>query len=193
MHSKNFPKLSGPYLGQKPPGITPEILRRASQGIFFLRLRTIGTPINSEYDEYYVSLSNEGTLYFASNRPGGHGSFDIYRSPFANGQHTTPENLGPAINTEYLEQDPFIALDESYLIFTVADGTDGFGKGDMYISFRKEDSTWTKAKNMGNVLNSDSFDFCPIVSPDGKYFFFTRGGDIYWVASVIIEALRPKN
>ncbi len=149
----------------------------------------IGPPVNSEVDEYYVSLTQHGTIYFASNRAGGLGSFDIYRSRFVDGQYTKPENLGDSINTRHLEHDPFIAPDESYLLFTSVDRPEGFGTGDLYISSRKKDGTWTKSKNLGKAFNSSGYDFCPIVSPDGKYFFFTRKGDIYWASMAAIQEL----
>lgn len=146
----------------------------------------IGPPVNSDVDEYYVSLTKDGTIYFASNRAGGLGSFDIYRSRFVDGQYAKPENLGAAINTKYLEHDPFIAPDESYILFTSVDRPGGFGRGDLYISSRRNDGTWSEAKNLGKDFNTSGYDFCPIVSPDGKYFFFTKRGDIYWVR---IEAI----
>jgi len=86
-----------------------------------------GPPVNSEYDEYYVSLKKEGAVYFASNRPGGHGLFDIYCSRLVAGRYDVPKNLG----------------DESYLIFTSVGRPDGFGKGDLFVSFRGENETWT--------------------------------------------------
>jgi Tol biopolymer transport system component len=147
----------------------------------------IGPPVNSDGDEYYVSLTKDGTIYFASNRAGGLGSFDIYRSELVDGRYAKPQNLGSAINTKYLEHDPFIDPDESYLLFTSVDRPGGFGSGDLYISARREDGNWTEAKNLGNAFNTNGYDFCPIVSPDGKYFFFTRKGDIYWVR---IEAIK---
>lgn len=149
----------------------------------------IGPPVNSNKDEYYVSLTMDGTIYFASNRAGGLGSFDIYRSRLVDGQYDKPENLGASINTKYLEHDPFIAPDESYLLFTSVDRPGGFGTGDLYISTRKKYGTWTKCKNLGEAFNTNGYDFCPIVSPDGKYFFFTRKGDIYWVSIEAIEKL----
>lgn len=146
----------------------------------------IGPPVNSDVDEYYVSLTKDGTIYFASNRAGGLGSFDIYRSHLVDGHYVKPENLGAAINTKFLEHDPFIAPDESYILFTSVDRPGGFGTGDLYISTRQKDGTWAKSKNLGKAFNTNGYDFCPIVSPDGKYFFFTRKGDIYWVR---IEAI----
>jgi Tol biopolymer transport system component len=153
----------------------------------------IGPPVNSDVDEYYVSLTKDGTIYFSSNRAGGLGSFDIYRSRFVDGHYAKPENLGASINTKYLEHDPFIAPDESYILFTSVDRPEGFGTGDLYISSRRKDGTWTKSKNMGKAFNTSGYDFCPIVSPDGKYFFFTRRGDIYWVSVEAIQKLLLPN
>ena len=101
----------------------------------------IGPPVNSDVDEYYVSLTKDGTIYFSSNRAGGLGSFDIYRSRFVDGHYAKPENLGASINTKYLEHDPFIAPDESYILFTSVDRPEGFGTGDLYISSRRKDGT----------------------------------------------------
>ena len=153
----------------------------------------IGPPVNSDVDEYYVSLTKDGIIYFASNRAGGLGSFDIYKSRLVDGHYTKPENLGASINTEYLEHDPFIAHDESYMLFTSVDRPGGFGSGDLYISCRKKDGTWTKSNNLGKAFNTSGYDFCPMVSPDGKYFFFTKRGDIYWVSMEAIRSLFPTN
>jgi len=150
----------------------------------------IGPPVNSIMDEYYVSLTKDGTIYFASNRSGGLGSFDIYRSRFVDGHYAEPQNLGAAINSKYLEHDPFIAPDESYIVFTSVDRPGGFGTGDLYISFRNKEGTWNEAENLGESFNTKSYDFCPMLSPDGKYFFFTRAGAIYWVR---VEAILNRN
>jgi hypothetical protein len=134
--------------------------------------RNLGPPVNSDRDEYYVSLTTEETIYFASDRVGGYGSFDIYRSRLVDGCYSEPENLGASVNTKYLEHDPFISPDESYILFTSVDRPGGFGTGDLYISFHRKDDTWTKAKNLGKVFNTSGYDYCPMVSPDGEYFFF---------------------
>jgi len=153
--------------------------------------RNLGPPVNSHQDEYYVSL--KGTIYFASNRTGSYGSFDIYRSRYVDGHYLEPENLGGSINTKYLEHDPFIAPDESYLLFTSVDRPGGFGAGDLYISFHRKEGTWTEAKNLGKAINTSGYDFCPMVSPDGKYFLFTRKGNIYWVSMEVIKQLKLEN
>ena len=112
-----------------------------------------------------------------------------------NGRYDKIENLGPNVNTKYDEGDAFIAPDESYIIVCGMGRPDCIGSGDLYISFREEDGDWIKYKNMGKKINSHFSDYCPYVSPNGKYFFFTsrRTGDddIYWVDAKVIEELRP--
>ena len=151
-------------------------------------------PNSMGKDDYYTSISSNGTLYFSVFQT--HGSpGDIYRSKLVNGQYTSADRFENSISTESNEHDPFIAPDESYLIFT-SDRPGGYGRGDLYISFQTEDGKWTEPKNMGEEINSSGYDFCPMLSSDGKYLFFTRNinrnGDIYWVDAKIIEKLRPK-
>ncbi len=156
--------------------------------------RKLSFPVNTPAMETYPSVTEDRTLYFFSNREGGFGGHDIYRSPLINNKHMTVENLGASINTKYDELDPFIAPDESYLIFC-SKTSDGYGGFDLYITFQKNYGRWTEPVNMGEGINSSAYDWVPYVTPDGKYFFFnsTRSGswDIYWVDAKIIDRLRP--
>ena len=146
-----------------------------------------GTKINTQKDEYYISFTNDGTMYFSSERDGK--SFNIYYSKFLNGQFQEPIPLDDTINTANYEADVFIDPSESYIIFS-ANYPTGYGQGDLYISYKNEDGTWTKSKNMGDLINTANHELCPFVTKDGKYFFFTSNRDIYWVDSKIIENLR---
>ena len=151
------------------------------------------SPVNTEHIDTHPSVTEDGTLYFFSPREGGYGGHDIYRSPSIDGKHTSVENLGGPVNTEYDELDPCIASDESYLIYC-SKTLNGFGGFDLYITFQQEDGTWTEPMNMGEGINSPAYDWVPSVTPDGKYFFFNslRSGswDIYWVDAKIIERLK---
>ena len=133
---------------------------------------SLGPDINTESQEYYPSVSKTGTLYFSSNREGGKGSVDIYRSRLVNGKYSKPENLGDEINSKYYDGDPYIAPDESFLIFVSYNRPDGLGDGDLYVSLN-QNGHWTTPKHLGAPINSSALDFCPNMSPDGKYFFFT--------------------
>jgi hypothetical protein len=167
----------------------------------WLEPRILEPPINTTGGgNQYPSITRDGTLYFFSGRAGGFGSADIYRAERTDGKYVKVENLGSTINTEYMEGDPFIAPDESILIFASKRPGGYGGPLDLYISFRGEDGSWTPPANMGNKINSNGEEFCPNLTPDGKYFFFCRHmkdvigrlrGDLYWVDAKIIERLRP--
>jgi Tol biopolymer transport system component len=149
-----------------------------------------GSNINSGKNEYYISFTDDGTMYFSSNEgTTGGDDYDIYTSKSVNGEFLPRIKLGDPINTVHYEADVFVAPDESYVIFcSMRPG--GIGRGDLYISFKGTDGNWMTAKNMGGDINKEKTDYCPFVSPDGKYFFYTSQLDIHWVDTSIIEELR---
>ena len=134
--------------------------------------QNLGRSVNSNAQELYPTLSKDGTLYFVSMRPGGRGGSDIYSSRQVDGNYAEPENLGDAINTRYGEGDACISQDGSFIVFASNGRPDDMGGGDLYISERK-DGAWTPARHLGSGVNSAAREFCPIISPDGKYLFFT--------------------
>lgn len=134
--------------------------------------KNLGAPVNTEMNEFYPSVSNDGTIIFSSNRSGGKGQYDIYMSSWKEGTFTEPQNVGDAINLASSEIDNFLAPDKSYILFAGYGRQDSKGNGDIYISWFK-DGTWTTAKNVGPKVNTSQREYCPVVSPDGKYFFWT--------------------
>lgn len=150
-------------------------------------------PINSNSYDWRPTMTTDGTLYFASNRPGGTGDYDIYRSVPDNGQYLTIENVGPPINTVYTDASPFISPDGDYFLFECWK-PGGYGKADIYISYLQPDETWTEPKNLGPVINTNKIDDCGIITTDGEYFFFCRRKawvtseqtDIFWVSSKVV-------
>jgi Tol biopolymer transport system component len=133
--------------------------------------QNLGAPINSAGQEWYPTVAQDGTMYFGSDRPGGKGRTDIYRSRLVDGKYTQPENLGDAVNTQFDEFEPYISPDQKYLIF-MAQRPDGHGGSDLYISYQR-DGAWTKATNLGDKINSSGSEYSPMVTPDGKYFFWS--------------------
>jgi Tol biopolymer transport system component len=137
----------------------------------------LGFTVNSDKYEGTPAVSLKGTLYFVSNRDGSKGELDIYLSKLINGKYAQPENLGDAINTSFTESGPYIAPDESYIIFNRFGGDTGSG---LHISFRKNDGSWSKAINMGNKINTENVAIHGFVSPDSKYLFFTSSRSSYF-------------
>lgn len=154
-------------------------------------------PVNGGSRSLYPSVTRSGSMYFQGIFPESFGGRDIYKSEYHDGHFHAPENVGDAVNTSYSEGDVLIAPDERFLVVCIGDKPDGYGKGDLYVSFKQSDGTWSKAKNMGETINTEHTEYCPALSPDGKYFFFTSGrtgnGDIYWVDAKIIDEMRPSN
>jgi Tol biopolymer transport system component len=162
--------------------------------------RNVGKPVNSEGSEFFPTLTANGTLYFGSARKGGFGGVDLYRSRFANGSFQEPENLGEAINTKFNEYEPFIAPDESYLIFMADARPDGLGGYDLFISYN-ENGKWTKTRNLGVPINTAANELSAKVTRDGKYFFWTSSRSAIdqpkqkpWTIDELTKAVRsPQN
>jgi Tol biopolymer transport system component len=143
--------------------------------------------INSDKSEYYPTMAANGTLYFGSRRDGGKGGADIWKSAWVNGEYATPVNLGDAINTDGSEFEPYIAPDESYMIF-MASRPDDLQYADLYISYNKN-GAWTKAEKLPEPLNSSATEFSPKVTKDGKYFFFASARNLNPVTTSKREAM----
>jgi WD40-like Beta Propeller Repeat len=110
--------------------------------------KNLGAPVNSAGNEWYPTLSANGTIYFGSDRPGGAGRTDIYLCRVVSGKYSEAENLGNVINTPANEFEALIAPDESYLVLMAGGRADGLGGFDLYVSF-KQGKSWTKPGNLG--------------------------------------------
>lgn len=145
--------------------------------------------MNTGANEWTPCPTNSGTLYFHSERDGGFYKGDIFKANLVNGKYIV-EKLPYPINTANHEGDVFVAPDESYMIFQRDTTGIPYKNLDFWVSFRKEDGTWSFPKNLGSPINTIENEFGPCISPDGKYFFFCRKDDIYWVDSEIIFDLK---
>jgi hypothetical protein len=154
-----------------------------------------GPPVNTDSFDSWPSLARDGTLYFFSARDGGFGGLDLYRSRRGNGDYAEVENLGDVINTEFNDHDPFVAPDESFLIFC-SNRPGGLGENDLYITFRLAKGGWTIPRNLGAGINTPGDDNRPYATSDGRYLFFnsTVSGtrDIHWVESGVLDDLRAE-
>ncbi len=145
-----------------------------------------------------LTASAKGTYVFDDYKNG-----DVIRiSTIKDGRRQPPKEMGPVVNTGEWTAHPFIAPDESYLIWD-SEREGGYGDSDLYISFRQADGSWGPAINMGDKVNSDKWEAFATVTSDGKYMLFNRriddssnndnmNVDIYWVDAGIIETLRSK-
>ena len=143
-------------------------------------------PVNTPGWESQPSLSSDGrTLYFVSNRKGGYGGYDIWKSTLTDKGWGEPENLGPNINTSFDEQSPFIHPDDSTLYFC-SNGWPGLGGKDLFVSRLGRDGKWQKPENLGYPINSSGDENGLTLTANGKDAFFSSnnldgfgGYDIY--------------
>ncbi|MBI5021694.1 MAG: putative Ig domain-containing protein [Ignavibacteriales bacterium] len=157
----------------------------------------LNAPVNTKSEEYHPTVTFDGTLYFCSTRDGS--PPDLFRSKYESGNYTTVEKLDKVINMPHHAWDPFIAPDESYIIFTSI-RSDGYGQEDQYISYNKN-GRWTNPKNLGTKINTNKIEWGSYIGPDNKYYFFSRpngwgpniAADIYWVSASFIEILKHTN
>jgi len=260
-----FPVLEGPYLGQKPPGLIPEVFapdivstehhewgsvftpdmkelyfsrrnnKSGKDSHFVLKsknnrwqklevepgvggsispdgktmfytnqyrertddgwseLKSLGSAFE-DIDIMRLTTSSKGTYVFDEYAKDG--NFVLRYSRLINGKREAPKPLSKEINTGKQNVHPFIAPDESYILWD-SKRDDGYGGLDMYISFRQEDGTWGAAINFGDKINTSTSQGGGYVTPDGKYLFFngpasTGKGEVFWVDAQIIETLRSK-
>jgi Tol biopolymer transport system component len=162
--------------------------------------RCLDSKINSARLQSAGSISNRGTLYFSAKTE--HHSHDIFQVDLSDGVDHEPVNV-TALSSPEPDHSPFVASDESYLIFSSF--RSGLGRSDLFISFRNEDGSWSEPLNLGDRINSPYKDEYPYVTPDGQYFFFNSNrpsalnagpipdgsGNIYWMSAAFIEELRP--
>lgn len=134
--------------------------------------RNLGSAVNSGAWEGQPTFSIDGrTLYFVSNRKGGHGGMDIWKTTFDGGQWTAPENLGPEINTEFDEMSPFIHFDDRTLYFS-SNRPEGMGGFDLFVAKRGDDGRWGAPTNLGYPINTEGDDNNLIVSANGRTAIF---------------------
>ncbi len=164
--------------------------------------KNLGKEINFQDRQDGLSESLNRTIYYTTMFGENNGA---YSSKYIDGKYETPEKLETGLIGKFRGGYPYVAPDESYIIVQ-AWQTNGFGSHDLYIMFKKEDGSWTKAINMGSKINTKTSESFPYVTPDGKYLFFNSNriseinsripshfyGNIYWVKADVIQEIKEK-
>lgn len=157
---------------------------------FWTKMEPLPGEVNSGRAESHAAVSADGkTMYISSNRRGGLGEFDIYRSDLgSNGEWGIPKNLGQTINTPFNEEAPFI-LENGKLLFFTSEGHYNMGGFDIFYSELGPDNRWSDPINIGYPVNttSDNKLFMPV--QEGKAGYVSKlapdgfgGQDIYRIS-----------
>jgi len=260
-NDSDFPALEDRYLGQKPPGLIPELFapgivsteeylesvvtflpdmtelsftrsggKYKKPTLFVMQYKnhkwsrkSVLSTDEKKYEERFnpalsemkrheafkdvpitgFTVSAKGTYYFYFIDFEKDGNGHMSYSRLIDGKYETPHKMSKTINTGKYIAHPFIAPDESYLLWDAEKEDED--TPDIYISFRQKDGSWGTAINMGDKINTPLYEQRARVTPDGKYLFFWKGdvkyredgsryvvGSPHWVNAQVIENLRPQ-
>ena len=152
----------------------------------------------SKGGEYACSAAENGNLYFTFG-PFRSPDWNIYKTELSNNKYSRPVKL--SLNGGDYEDGPFVAPDESYIIFESKRPESINGSTDLFICFKNKDGQWSDPKNMSPTINSSFDERFSRVSPDGNYLFFgsnrnqtesQKGFDLFWIDAEIIKKLKKE-
>lgn len=150
-----------------------DIMMSQRVGEHWLSPEPIGA-LNTNMHDASIALSNDGQILFifkSTTKDGG----DIFQSTLKGNEWTTPERLGPNINTKYWEGSCSLSGDGQLLYFA-SDRPGGIGGRDIYVSRKQSDGSWGPAQNLGPSVNTPFNDDAPHIHPDGIHLFFSSEG-----------------
>ena len=143
----------------------------------------------------YVSSTQEGIIYVTDVSGRDLKSQGIVKTKIKNGRFGKFERQFGGVQTpapdRFPGRHPFIAADESFIIFDAYKKPEG-GEGALFVCFKKKDGSWGEAIKFSDNVNT-GHNICASLSPDGKYLFHHANKDIYWVDAKIIEELKSKD
>jgi hypothetical protein len=181
-NSSSYP---GPELEQKE---NIWMVERADEG--WGSPSPLPSSINSRFVHWQVSVADNGNLYHNTQDTDGG---NICVSRYSEGEYQQTQSLPAEISSPAFEITPFVAPDESYIIFARFHPP-AQPYPDLYISFRNADDSWTTAVSMDELNNPEVDEICPNVTRDGRYLFFLSGiTGPYWVSAEVIELYRPSS
>lgn len=173
-----------PKDGSKEVQKMPDIWVSKKDGDNWSDPQNLGTPVNTDGVEAQPFFSSDNKLYL--------GRMDgLYYSHYSEGKFSEPVKLSNEIFQGRV-RGLCISPDNEVLIIH-SDKPGGYGGWDLYCSFKDAEGNWTKLINMGNAINTEQPEANATFSPDGKYIFFSRGDDIYWVSTRVLENVRLNN
>ncbi len=163
--------------------------------------QSISEKINTSANEGTCSISADGrTLVFTScDGKNSLGSCDLYISKKAGNEWSTPENLGGNVNSPFWEAQPSLSNDGRVLYFS-SDRQGGYGRKDLWVSELSKNNTWTKAINLGNIVNTTNDEISPFAHANGRTLFFASDGhlglgglDLFMTEQKLMIYSKPEN
>lgn len=138
--------------------------------------QSISPNINTQQNEGTCTVSADGRkLIFTSCQNGYSGNCDLYESIKTGNEWSKPVNLGPNVNSGDWESQPTLSADGRTLYF-VSDRKGGFGRNDIWYSTLADNGKWTKARNLGEPVNTQYDERSPFIHVNGRTLYFATNG-----------------
>lgn len=138
--------------------------------------QSISPNINTAQNEGTSTISADGRkLIFTSCQNGYSGDCDLFESIKTGNQWSKPVNLGPNVNSVDWESQPTLSADGRALYF-VSDRKGGFGRNDIWYTTLSENGKWTKARNLGDRVNTQYDERSPFIHVNGRTLYFATNG-----------------
>jgi len=154
--------LSADQIEEKDAGSAPLIAKHFSAATPENIMKS--EVIHPGWDQYNFDLADKLVAYGKNH--------DIKISRYVNGKYQEPESLSDSINSKGYEFNAFVDPDEQFILYTAYRRPEGQGSGDLYISRKTASGEWGAGVNL-KVLSSPYMDYCPFVTADKKYLYFT--------------------
>lgn len=141
-------------------------------------------PISTEKFQVTPTISQDDTLYYTTYDQKAPMNMIFMFSRKEGNTWTKPQILSSHLNVKYLDWLPCIARDNSFFIFSSI--RDDSETCNLYLSNRRKDGTWGIPQRLNNQINTTASERFPGLTRDGKYLFFIRDSQIYWVSTEIL-------
>lgn len=152
------------------------ICRKDASGKW-LEPQSVSAMINTPDNEGTCTISADGRkiIFTSCGDRGYSGNCDLFES-IKTGEHwSKPVNLGPNVNSGDWESHPTLSADGRTLYF-VSDRRGGFGRNDIWYTTLAENGKWTKARNLGEPINTQYDERSPFIHVNGKTLYFASNG-----------------
>ncbi len=136
--------------------------------------------INSRHNEGSATLNAEGNqiIFARCGSPDGFGNCDLYETHLQKDSTWSPAvNLGANLNSKAWDSHPTLSVTGDSLYFA-SDRIGGFGLSDIYFSVKDENGNWTRARNLGPIVNTRGNEVSPFIHPRYKILYFSSNGHL---------------
>ncbi|QJW90386.1 OmpA family protein [Spirosoma taeanense] len=181
--SQYFPVLTADeqtlvFTALKPEG-DEDLMTASFNGETWSPPTSLSTQINTPDNEGTPSLSADGRMlvFTACQGRKGFGSCDLYLSRKTGNDWSSPQNLGPVVNTRYYESQPSLSADGRRLYF-ISDRPGGKGQRDIWRSDLDVQGNWQEPVNLGEPVNTPFNEASPFIHANGQSLFFASEGHV---------------